>query len=928
MEDIIKNAITFPRRGKTGLPKEWNKLTTSLPHEPGKCYGILCGKISNIIVLDCDLIKNDNPSKYMCGVQAWNKLCEENTYLKNLEIPCVKTKSGGLHLYFKYNDKLKSGVQVLTTSQLFNLEPVQKVKIDILSDNKSVIGPNSPGYKFINNTQYFSPPEFPEILIHKFTDLIVTEKTKSIENLINCDTPITKSKLSEIVDQIPDNHADDRDTWLKIIWAIEDTSRKNGYNGLDIAIKFSKKSAKFTSDLEVECIYNQSKGEITLGTLYYYSSYKTEMNFNKDILLNSLKNCDKDFSNIEEINKMEDEDNRKILEVIFKNNKVKNIYLYKNNLATKMEDTFKGYIENILNGDYDLSVLHPRFKGDYNIIFKDENTLECVYKENEEEHRIKIKNPFDLNKSYYTLHSLGKQLGNIKRSKQDIQLLLNDAIAPACHKILSEKYNITVNCQNAIFNFGDPDDDHYRNESTLISDLLKAHPRFTAYVKYHPQNDTIYVCSSVSGIWKKMYPCDMERLLESRIKKHVPGLTDKEIAFIGKQSGIQALRKMSLGYVSDETIEEKLNETRTVFAMSNCVYDLEINELRKPVPQDYIQINTGWEYNEDEAMKYLTEVEEFFTKLFPFKEEHDVIVTYLASLLHGYRLDKKFIAMTDKRRGNNGKTSLISLLNRFFKDYIKTSNKFLLKGSYGKDKDSHDGGLEPLKGKRILVCDELKKSMKLDEGLVKNLAGGEYIVEGRRLGKSDQFKFTWQAGIIMIFNEGCCPKFDSTDEALMERMIIVPMRSKFVNDQNELNDDTFTYMRDSSINDRFDLWRSSLLKFFLKYVRKNGIENTKIPTTMKEWKDEIITENNELGEWLFNIVEKIEDRTKYVSLSELYTRHKNEFPNDKSLQRDFDRNIISLMRSKDICLKEQYQFRDDGKKIQRRNVFLGIKFTT
>ena len=89
-----------------------------------------------------------------------------------------------------------------------------------------------------------------------------------------------------------------------------------------------------------------------------------------------------------------------------------------------------------------------------------------------------------------------------------------------------------------------------------------------------------------------------------------------------------------------------------------------------------------------------------------------------------------------------------------FGDYLKSSAKFFCKGHFDKDKDSHDAGLEPLKGKRVLLADELKKSMKLDDALVKNLAGGHYVVEGRKIGIFDQFKFVWQAGIIMVFQRG------------------------------------------------------------------------------------------------------------------------------------------------------------------------------
>jgi phage/plasmid-associated DNA primase len=373
--------------------------------------------------------------------------------------------------------------------------------------------------------------------------------------------------------------------------------------------------------------------------------------------------------------------------------------------------------------------------------------------------------------------------------------------------------------------------------------------------------------------------------------------------------------------IDDYDFESKIDENKNIFAMLNSVYDFEAATFRKSTPLDFVYTNTGWEYKESDAVKYLPDVKDFFGKLFPFKEEHDVVVAFIASLIHGHRLDKKFLALTDNRNGNNGKSTLINLLSKFFGDYTKTSNKFLLKGSFDKDKDSHDGGLEPLKGKRILICDELKKNMRLDEGLIKNLAGGEYKVEGRRLGKSEQFRFCWQAGIIMIFNEGDCPKFDATDNAFMERMVIVPMRSKFVVSGSE-DPTTFTYSRDSHIGSKFILWRSALLKFFIQHARSDGLTGMSIPASMNEWKTDICNENNILKDWLFGILK--EDNNQFVQLSELKDRYRQDFPYEKVLKnKDIERMINSLFNNKGVYLKEQHKYLADGKRHNVRNVYTG-----
>lgn len=242
------------------------------------------------------------------------------------------------------------------------------------------------------------------------------------------------------------------------------------------------------------------------------------------------------------------------------------------------------------------------------------------------------------------------------------------------------------------------------------------------------------------------------------------------------------------------------SENRDIFVMKNCIYNFKNQTfIKSTISEDLI--NTGWNYSEVEANKYLPNVEEFFKNIFPDKDKHDLIVTFFSSLIHGYRLDKKFLVFLTYNK--NEKFLLINLLNIFFGDYKIFNNNFLL------NKNVYEN-IENFKGKRLLICDKSEKHNSLNESLIQNLTGGEYKVEGRHIGKTDLFKFTWQAGIIMIFNEEDCPEFDCTDSAFMDRMNLIPLRTKFViEDYN-----TFT--------SKFILWRSSILIFFLKYAKLNN----------------------------------------------------------------------------------------------------------
>ena len=102
--------------------------------------------------------------------------------------------------------------------------------------------------------------------------------------------------------------------------------------------------------------------------------------------------------------------------------------------------------------------------------------------------------------------------------------------------------------------------------------------------------------------------------------------------------------------------------------------------------------------------------------------------------------------LTDRRAGWNGKTTLLNLMHSFFGGYSASNTKFVCAGSFQRDRDSHDAGLEPFRTTRLLVAEELKHNMSLDVALLKQLAGGADVrIEGRRFGSGERFKFFWQA---------------------------------------------------------------------------------------------------------------------------------------------------------------------------------------
>jgi hypothetical protein len=143
------NLISIPilTNSKKPIIKEWQNSTKTIhPQYINENIGILTGKVNNITVIDIDVKDN--------GLVFWKQLLLKNNIqnFKDLNTPLVKTASGGLHYYFKYNKDLPN----INKFKINNNN--NKIGIDIINDKKQVIAPPSiidnKKYKWIINLDY------------------------------------------------------------------------------------------------------------------------------------------------------------------------------------------------------------------------------------------------------------------------------------------------------------------------------------------------------------------------------------------------------------------------------------------------------------------------------------------------------------------------------------------------------------------------------------------------------------------------------------------------------------------------------------------------------------------------------------------------------------------------------------------------------
>lgn len=414
-------------------------------------------------------------------------------------------------------------------------------------------------------------------------------------------------------------------------------------------------------------------------------------------------------------------------------------------------------------------------------------------------------------------------------------------------------------------------------DDMVASRLADGNPDLVARIKFVPDAKTdncngLFYCDPDTCIWAQEHNIVIEEILLERCRQQpmVDLLSDADFRHLESRRGRSDLRHCFAGKIIDKALRDRLDNNLDIFAFSNGCFDLNGDggvTFRPLTSQDCVCKTTGWPYSAAEGTMHRAAVESFLEQVLPIPDERRIVLSFFAALLSGRRRAKKFLAFTDRRSGNNGKSTLLDLFRAFFGDeYADVNTKFVCRGSFDRDRDSHDAGTEPFQGKRLVIAEELKRTMKLDDAMLKRLTGGsEIFVSGRRCGNGSRYRFTWQAGFVLIFNEGDCPQFDAGDAAFMERMIVAPMRSKFVENATEYGE-PWTFEVDYDIKNKFSLWRSALADILVNHFGSPSVFQN-IPADMREWKVGITSEANPLAAWIDANVVFTGDDNDYIQFN-------------------------------------------------------------
>ena len=274
----------------------------------------------------------------------------------------------------------------------------------------------------------------------------------------------------------------------------------------------------------------------------------------------------------------------------------------------------------------------------------------------------------------------------------------------------------------------------------------------------------------------------------------------------------------------DPDFMDNLDQNPYLLCFNNFVIDFKNKCHRKGQPDDYISKCTNIDYvklNRKKHGKTMDKLMTFMEQLFPIEELREYMWQHLASVLVGTMDNQTFNIYTGS--GRNGKSCLVDLMSKGLGDYKGTVPITLItqkRNSIG----STSSEIVQLMGTRYAVMQEPSKGDKINEGIMKEITGGDPI-QGRALFK-DTVTFTPQFKLVVCTNT----LFDikSNDDGTWRRIRVCDFKSKFLAKpyEDDLNfpkeQYPYQYQLDKQLDQNFDEWAPIFMSMLVEKAYETG----------------------------------------------------------------------------------------------------------
>jgi len=269
----------------------------------------------------------------------------------------------------------------------------------------------------------------------------------------------------------------------------------------------------------------------------------------------------------------------------------------------------------------------------------------------------------------------------------------------------------------------------------------------------------------------------------------------------------------------DGNFVKSMDANPYLLCFNTGVVDFTTKTFRDGLPDDYITKTTRIDYiaydeSNPEWKKSSEELHTFMKTLFPIPDLCRYMWDHLASCLIGTTKNQTFHIYHGS--GSNGKSLLVDLMSAMLGDYKGTVPITLVTDARGKIGGTSDEVLK-LKAVRYAVMQEPSKGVKLNEGIMKELTGGDPIQARGLYSESEIFipQFKLAVGTNNLFD------IESNDDGTWRRIRKITFLSKFVDDGEYFEDSTpYVFKKDKSLNEKLH----KLAPIFASMLTKRAFE--------------------------------------------------------------------------------------------------------
>ncbi len=263
----------------------------------------------------------------------------------------------------------------------------------------------------------------------------------------------------------------------------------------------------------------------------------------------------------------------------------------------------------------------------------------------------------------------------------------------------------------------------------------------------------------------------------------------------------------------DKEFIRNMDANPYLMCFSNGVVDFKSKTFRQGYPQDYITKTTGIPYTafDPETNNVVSgEIITFMEQLFPQKDLCRYMWDHLASTLIGIKKEHAFNIY--RGSGSNGKSILTDLMSHSLGEYKGTVPITLVT-----EKRNTIGGTSSeviqLKGIRYAVMQEPSKDAVINEGIMKELTGGDPL-QARALYSESEI-FIPQFSLVVCTN--ALFEVRGGDDGTWRRMKLVDFVSKFISEGEFHTDDTkHVFTKDKSLKEKLPSWAIVFISMLVK----------------------------------------------------------------------------------------------------------------